>query len=148
MSYDARDNVERSSSSEGSCSTGEVIEALHGAESAQAEAFGRSTGSDAIAIRKAMEDTRALRTQIESLQGTSDLSVAFRKDLYAIPAAVPRWLPNVIARHFGTAQTTKTAILDTARHNAAIATSGGGGIRSLPELRTLPTMAESTASAM
>ena len=141
MSFDPRDN-EWGSSSEGSCSTGDVIEALYNAEAAQAEAFGRTTGVDAVNVREAMVATRVLREQIQQLQGTEDLTAAFRRDLYAIPAAIPNWLPTVIAKHFGTAQTTRTAIMDTARHNAAVATAGGGAIRSLPELRMTQTTLE------
>ena len=67
MSFDPRDN-EQSSSSEGSCSTGEAIEALNNAEAAQAEAFGRTSGTDAVSIREAMVATRGLREQMQQLR--------------------------------------------------------------------------------
>ena len=84
MSVDPRDTVDVSSSSNSSCSTGELLEALNGAEAAQAEAFGRSSGTDAIAIREAMTATKTLKSQIQQLQGTQDLTIAFNRELYAV----------------------------------------------------------------
>ena len=135
MSYDARDTVDQSHSSNSSCSTGELIDALNQAEAAQAEAFVRTSGEDAVAIREAMTATKTLRTQIQQLHGTEDFTVAFNRSLYAVPASVPRWLPNFLARQFSSPQSTRSAVIETARCDAAVATAGGGSIRNLPELR-------------
>ena len=99
-----------------SVSTRSVIEALRHAEDSQAHAFQSSTGHQAMAAHHNWEETGRLRLQIESAPRWDD---NFDATLYSVPAGIPSWLPNSVARLFGQEYDAKTVITNLAKERAA-----------------------------
>ena len=62
------------------------------------------------------EETRRLRLQIESAPRWDD---NFDATLYSVPAGIPSWLPNSVARLFGQEYDAKTVITNLAKERAA-----------------------------
>ena len=98
-----------------SVSTRSVVEALRKAEWAQAEAFTTGFGAAALNAHHGLEATRRLRLQIEAQSG---LDTPFDRTLFAVPAVVPEWLPNSIARLFAKPFDAKRVVKDIAEERS------------------------------
>lgn len=96
-----------------------VLQALEQAAAAQRIAYDRAVGTEALTIHQALLETLQLRDQIKQRHG-HDLKAILGREAFRVSPMVPAWLPEAIARQFGSAMTTRQAIMESASRNVTM----------------------------